>query len=105
MDTEIKPIEEAPVVETPEVVAAIPADKPRFDNRGGDKRGRRSPRRDTRVKPEFDQKIVNIRRVVRVMGGGRRFTFSVALVAGNRKGMVGVGQGKAGGTSLATDKA
>lgn len=74
--------------------------------RGGDRRpNRRGPRREARVKPEFDQKIVSLRRVTRVMGGGRRFSFSVALVAGNRKGMVGVGQGKATDTPLAIEKA
>ncbi|MDO8424169.1 MAG: 30S ribosomal protein S5 [bacterium] len=67
--------------------------------------GRRPQRRDARVKPEFDQKIVSLRRVTRVMAGGRRFNFSVALVAGNRKGQVGVGQGKAGDTPLAIEKA
>jgi small subunit ribosomal protein S5 len=39
------------------------------------------------------------------MAGGRRFSFSVAIVAGNRKGMVGVGQGKATDTPLAIEKA
>ena len=76
-------------------------------DRGGRGRGsnRRPQRRDARVKPEFDQKIVSLRRVTRVMGGGRRFSFSVALVAGNRKGQVGVGQGKATDTPLAIEKA
>lgn len=58
-----------------------------------------------RVKPEFDTKIISIRRVTRVASGGRRFSFSVALVAGDKKGRVGVGLGKAGDTSLAIDKA
>ncbi|MCX6752608.1 MAG: 30S ribosomal protein S5 [Candidatus Nomurabacteria bacterium] len=58
-----------------------------------------------RVKPEFDQKILNIRRVTRVVAGGRRFSFSVALVAGDRKGSVGLGLGKAGDTALAINKA
>jgi small subunit ribosomal protein S5 len=58
-----------------------------------------------RVKPEFDTKIINIRRVTRVASGGRRFSFSVAVVSGDRKGHVGVGLGKAGDTSLAIDKA
>lgn len=71
------------------------------DRRGG---GRRSPKRDDRVR-EFDQKILNIRRVTRVAAGGRRFSFSVAMVIGNRKGSVGVGIGKAGDTALAIDKA
>src|SRR3989344_1418038 len=58
-----------------------------------------------RPKPEFDQKILSIRRVTRVVAGGRRFSFSVALVAGDRKGNVGLGLGKAGDTSLAINKA
>lgn len=58
-----------------------------------------------KVKPEFDQKILNIRRVTRVVAGGRRFSFSVALVAGDRKGSVGLGLGKAGDTALAINKA
>ena len=59
----------------------------------------------SRPKPEFDQKILNIRRVTRVVAGGRRFSFSVALVAGDKKGCVGLGLGKAGDTSLAINKA
>lgn len=73
---------------------------------GGDRRG--GPRRFGRpekAKPEFDQKIIDIRRVARVVAGGRRFNFSVVLVIGDRKGNVGVGIGKAGDTALAIDKA
>jgi small subunit ribosomal protein S5 len=78
----------------------------RPDSRGGDRRNpRRSFRGDAKVKPEFDQKIISIRRVTRVVSGGRRFSFSVALVAGDRKGMVGIGMGKAGDTALAIEKA
>lgn len=66
--------------------------------------GRRGPA-FAKVKPEFDQKILDIRRVTRVVAGGRRFSFSVALVAGDRKGSVGLGLGKAGDTSLAINKA
>ena len=58
-----------------------------------------------RPKPEFDQKIISIRRVTRVVAGGRRFSFSVALVAGDKKGSIGLGLGKAGDTSLAINKA
>ncbi len=64
----------------------------------------REPRGE-RAKPEFDHKMISIRRVTRVMAGGRRFSFSVVVVAGNHKGKVGVGIGKAGDTSLAIDKA
>lgn len=70
--------------------------------RGG--RGRRQ-RRPERPRSEFDHKIVSIRRVTRVMAGGRRFSFSVGVVAGDKKGRVGVGVGKASDTALAIDKA
>lgn len=74
------------------------------------KENRRPTRRPSRpekerIKPEFDTKIIDIRRVTRVAAGGRRFTFSVAVVSGDKKGKVGVGLGKAGDTSLAIDKA
>jgi len=98
------------VVAEPVVVAQEPVVKEqRSGARGGDRGrgrgGRRPSRQSSRVKPEFDQKIVSLRRVTRVMAGGRRFSFSVCLVAGNRKGMVGVGQGKASDTPLAIEKA
>lgn len=80
--------------------------------RGGFSTGDRSrnPRRNTqgrpeRVKPEFEQKILNIRRVTRVTTGGKRLNFSVYMVVGDKKGKVGVGTGKANDTSLAIDKA
>ncbi len=81
--------------------------------RGGERGSRdRNPRRSRRneggrerVRPEFDQKIISIRRVTRVMAGGRRFSFSVAMVIGDKKGRVGVGIGKAGDTQLAIEKA
>jgi small subunit ribosomal protein S5 len=75
----------------------------------GPREFRKNPRRfgrgEVKAKPEFDQKIIDIRRVTRVVAGGRRFSFSVALVAGDRKGSVGVGLGKAGDTALAIEKA
>jgi small subunit ribosomal protein S5 len=77
------------------------------DRRGGgnNRRSRRGGGRGERVRPEFDQKIISIRRVTRVMAGGRRFSFSVSMVIGDKKGRVGVGIGKAGDTQLAIEKA
>ncbi len=72
--------------------------------KGGDKRGGGRPRPE-RVKPEYDQKSIDVRRVARVVAGGRRFSFSVAMIIGDRKGKVGVGTGKAGDISMAMDKA
>lgn len=75
------------------------------ENISGKKNSGRRSSSFNRVKPEFDQKILNIRRVTRVVAGGRRFSFSVALVAGDKKGAVGLGLGKAGDTALAINKA
>lgn len=75
------------------------------ENISGKKNSGRRSSSFGRSKPEFDQKIINIRRVTRVVAGGRRFSFSVALVAGDKKGSVGLGLGKAGDTALAINKA
>lgn len=78
-----------------------PYTKKPFAKRGGF--GKRGKGREWE-KQEFEQKIINIRRVTRVAAGGRRFSFSVAVVIGDKKGRVGVGLGKAGDTSLAITK-
>ncbi|MFA5987229.1 MAG: 30S ribosomal protein S5 [Candidatus Paceibacterota bacterium] len=56
-------------------------------------------------KPELDSKILTIRRVTRVVAGGKRFNFSVYMVVGDKKGSVGVGTVKAGDTAQAIEKA
>lgn len=116
MEDETKKIDEVEVKEeTPEVLPVAPvapspvasrSSSPRTGQSGQrNERNDRRPSRAPRAKPEFDQRILAIRRVTRVSSGGRRFSFSVAIVVGNRKGVVGVGTGKAGDTSLAIDKA
>ena len=68
--------------------------------RGGGPRGRKE-----RSRSDLAQSMISLRRVARVVAGGRRFSFSAVLVAGDRNGKVGVGIGKAGDTSLAIEKA
>lgn len=81
--------------------------KPPFSGRGRRGGSNRSDKRapKERVKPEFDTKVIQMRRVTRVTKGGRRMSFSVAVVSGDRKGRVGVGLGKSIDTSIAIDKA
>lgn len=74
-------------------------------DRRKNKNERRPSRRPERARQEFDSKAISIRRVTRVVAGGRRFSFSIAMVVGDRKGRVGVGVGKSGDTPLAMDKA
>lgn len=100
----------AAVASTTTSTPAPAADVRKPFERGGDRRDmrknkRRSSKRPERVKSEFDQKTISVRRVTRVSSGGRRFTFSVAIIIGNRKGKVGVGIAKAGDTAVAIDKA
>ncbi len=47
-----------------------------------------------REKPEFEQKLLDLRRVTRVVKGGRRFRFRATVVIGDRRGKVGVGVSK-----------
>ena len=92
------------IAEEPAALPEVP-EKPARTPRAPRGRGRRTPSRAPRTRSEYDQRIITIRRVARVVAGGRRFSFSVALIVGNRKGKVGVGLGKAGDTTLAIDKA
>lgn len=73
------------------------------DRRGGARGGAR--RGQPRERSEFEQATIEVRRVARVMAGGRRFNFSVSIVIGDKKGRVGVGLGKGADTALAIDKA
>ncbi len=54
---------------------------------------------------EFEEEVLQIDRVTRVVAGGRRLRFRATVVIGNRKGRVGVGLGKAGEVSIAIQKA
>lgn len=122
--TDIKQTEQEGQVTTSE--AAVESGAPRASERrpfagrgggrpgrGGDRgdRGGRGPRgggrpgRPGEQRSEFSQKLIGIRRVARVMAGGRRFNFSVAIVIGDKRGRVGVGLGKAADTQLAIEKA
>jgi small subunit ribosomal protein S5 len=103
---------ETVVVATP--VAASTGERKPFGGRAAGSRdrrgapgGNRGPRRggNDRERSEFSEKLIGIRRVARVMAGGRRFNFSVAIVLGDKKGRVGVGMGKAADTQLAIEKA
>ncbi|MES2007240.1 MAG: 30S ribosomal protein S5 [Patescibacteria group bacterium] len=97
----------------PATPAPVADNRPARSERGGrggrggtgGRGGRPGSRPREARKTEYDQKMINIRRVARVVSGGRRFSFSVAIIIGNKKGKVGVGLGKAGDTSLAIDKA
>ena len=69
------------------------------------KKDRKKRRNGRRPKSEFDQQLLDLARVTRVVKGGRRFRFRATMVVGNRKGKVGVGVAKGADVSQAIQKA
>ncbi|OIP79335.1 MAG: 30S ribosomal protein S5 [Candidatus Portnoybacteria bacterium CG09_land_8_20_14_0_10_44_13] len=59
----------------------------------------------SKEKPEYEQKLLGVDRVTRVVAGGRRFRFRVVIVLGNRNGRVGTGVAKGQDVSMAVEKA
>ena len=83
---------------------------PRQDSRGrgGQQRGGRRDDRRTQAPQEpneFEEVVINIDRVARVVKGGRRFRFKALVVVGNNKGKVGVGVSKGQDVQTAVAKA
>lgn len=81
------------------------ADAPRGRQQG--RGGRRDDRRNNapEAPKEFEEVVINIDRVARVVSGGRRFRFKALVVVGNRKNKVGVGVSKGADVQAAIAKA
>lgn len=80
------------------------APRPGQGQRGGNNRG---PRRDQAPQEpkQFEELVINIDRVSRVVKGGRRFRFKALVVVGDRKTKVGVGVAKGQDVQTAVQKA
>lgn len=61
----------------------------------------RRPKKETDV----DHRLIDLRRVARVVAGGRRFSFRASVVAGTKNGKVGIGVAKGKDTAFAIEKA
>ena len=67
---------------------------------------KRGPREiNNRKKDEFDSKLLDLTRVMRMTAGGRRFRFRAGIVVGNKKGKVGFGVAKGADVAQAVEKA
>jgi len=87
--------------------AAPQGNAPRGGQRGGQRGGNRGPRRDQAPQEpkQFEELVINIDRVSRVVKGGRRFRFKALVVVGDRKARVGVGVAKGADVQAAVQKA
>lgn len=83
-----------------------------MDNRNEQNKGRgRGPRdgdrrpREEKEPSEWQEKVVQIRRVTKVVKGGKKMSFRAIVAVGNQKGQVGIGVGKAAEVIAAIQKA
>jgi len=111
-ETKVEPTKVEPVKDTDKGAAAVVAKsvyggKSRAGGGGrsgaGQRRGGR-PRRDEQT-DEFEQRMIDVARVTRVMAGGKRMRFRACVALGNKKGKVGIGLAKGADVTLAVNKA
>ena len=74
----------------------VTTEQPKHERRSNNnRRPRRNNNNNSRPKTDLEDKVIDIKRVTKVVKGGRQFRFSATVVVGNRKGKVGIGIGKA----------
>ena len=106
MTEEIKQVEETTteevaaetVVEAEENVEQLPAKRQRG-------RKKRVETQEEKPQSEWIERVVQIRRVTKVVKGGKKLSFRAIVIVGNKKGQVGVGCAKASEVIIAIQKA
>lgn len=67
--------------------------------------GKRRPKKTSLVKQMYEEKVIQLKRVTKVVKGGKKMTFRAVVIIGDKKRLVGVGVGRADDINVAIDKA
>lgn len=105
LETPVTDDSTAPAAETTEAgEATAAAEKPAGRRAPRGDRGDRGDKRD-KPKKEFDEILLEVRRVTRVNTGGRQLSFRAIILVGNKKGKIGLGISKGADVAIAVRKA
>jgi len=94
MNEEIKKEEETVNTEKSKMTEKA-GSKPRKFDKNRKPRNNNGEKKVQKPKSDLEDKVIEVRRVTKVVKGGRQFRFAATVVVGNRKGLVGLGTGKA----------
>lgn len=93
------------VVEQTEVQEPVAEERPARADRKGRGKKKRIETQEEKPESEWTEKVVQIRRVTKVVKGGKKLSFRAIVIVGNHKGQVGVGCAKAAEVIIAIQKA
>ena len=104
-EKEIQEVETVETVETTEAVEATEEKAPAKKGKGAKKAKRKIETVENAPQSEWKERVVQIRRVTKVVKGGKKLSFRAIVIVGNGKGQVGVGCAKASEVIIAIQKA
>ena len=90
------PIKQSTQTKTDKVPSATSNEQKKNNRNNERKRNRRGDSKNLERDSDWQERVVQIRRVSKTVKGGKKMSFRAIVVVGNEKGQVGVGVGKAG---------
>ena len=90
------PTKQETQAKTDKVLIANSGEQKKINRNNERKRNRRGDSKNQERESDWQERVVQIRRVSKTVKGGKKMSFRAIVVVGNEKGQVGVGVGKAG---------